>query len=83
MTPEEDAALGPHSDYVGELCAQGRVVLAGAVPEPAGGVVFFFADNRDEAEAILNKEPLVQAGMGFGVWPSTGGKATSVPHGRS
>ena len=63
MTPEEDAALGPHSDYVGELYDQGRVVLAGGVREPAGGVVFFRAANRQEAEAIMNKEPLVQSGI--------------------
>ena len=63
MTPVEDAALGPHSDYVGELYDQGRVVLAGAIPEPPGGVVFFLADNREQAEATMKKDPLVQSGI--------------------
>ena len=63
MTPEEQAVLGPHADYVGQLYDQNRVVVAGAIKEPAGGVVMFVAESRDEAEAIMSKDPLVPAGI--------------------
>jgi len=63
MTDAEDAALGPHSDYVGQLYDQGLVVLGGAVSEPPGGVVFFYADGRDEAEAIMKADPLYSSGI--------------------
>lgn len=61
VTPEEEAVLGPHGDYVGQLYDQGRVVLAGAIKEPPGGVVLVYADGHEEAEATMKADPLYQS----------------------
>ena len=61
MTPQEEAVLGPHGDYVGQLYDQGKVVLAGAIKEPPGGVVMFYADDREEAEFVMEDDPLTPA----------------------
>lgn len=63
MTPEEEALLGPHGDYVGGLYDEGKVVLGGGIKEPPGGVVMFYADGRDEAEAIMRADPLHPSGV--------------------
>ncbi len=63
MTPQEEEALGPHGDYVGQLYDEGRVVVAGAIAQPPGGVVMFYADSRDEAEEVMAADPLTAAGI--------------------
>lgn len=61
MTPDEDALLDVHSEYVRRLNGEGRIVLAGAVEQPVIGFVFFYADSADEAEAVMRADPLFHA----------------------
>ncbi len=61
MTPDEDAEVTRHSGYVKQLYDEGRIVLAGAVLEPATGLVFFNADGEDEARAIMEADPVYAA----------------------
>jgi hypothetical protein len=61
MTPEEIEVLGPHGEYVGTLFDAGRVVVAGGIMEPPGGIVCFEADGRDEARAVMEADPLFPA----------------------
>lgn len=63
MTPEEEKLLGPHGEYVGRLYDQGRVVVAGGIKEPAGGVVMFSANGREDAEAVMRADPLHPASI--------------------
>lgn len=63
MTPEEDALLGPHTDYVRRLYDENRIAVAGGIMDPPGGIVCFYADDRDQATAIMEGDPLFAAGI--------------------
>ncbi|HYN68922.1 MAG TPA: YciI family protein [Candidatus Eisenbacteria bacterium] len=61
MTPQEDEVLGPHGDYVGRLHDAGRIVVAGGIMEPPGGIVCFYAEDRHEAQTTMEADPLFAA----------------------
>ncbi|MCA1587896.1 MAG: YciI family protein [Chloroflexi bacterium] len=63
MTAEEVDVLGPHADYVERLHDENRVVVAGGIMEPAGGIVCFFATDRDDATSVMEADPLYAANI--------------------
>jgi uncharacterized protein YciI len=63
-TDAEAAAVEAHFQYLQSLTEQGTVVLAGRTTEPPHvGIVIFRAADRAEAEAIMNGDPAVRAGV--------------------
>ena len=58
------AHMPAHKDWLREQDRHGRVVATGArLPLGAGGVQIFAAADRDEMEAILASDPLVEHGV--------------------
>jgi uncharacterized protein YciI len=65
-TPEEEAVVDEHFEYLKELLAQGALILAGRTlnSDPAGfGIVIFKANSLPEAIRIMEKDPAVSKGI--------------------
>jgi uncharacterized protein YciI len=65
-TPEEDAAVARHSDYLKRLADQGTVLLAGRTlntGEACFGIAIFTASSEAEARRVVGNDPAVKAGV--------------------
>ena len=65
-TPEEDAIVGEHFNYLKALTEHGIVLMAGRklhTEETSHGLVVFMADSEAEARTIMNNDPAGQAGV--------------------
>lgn len=59
-TPEEEAVMSEHFEYLKQAAAAGTVVLAGPCLDETFGVVIFRAENDDAANAFMMKDPSVK-----------------------
>lgn len=57
-----DQYVPAHKAYVEDLIAKGHKARSGYWAEARGGMLIFEAASRDEAEAIVALDPLVQNG---------------------
>ena len=57
-----DQYVPAHKAYVADLIARGHRAKTGYWAEARGGMLLFEAASRDEAEAIVALDPLVQNG---------------------
>lgn len=63
-TPEENALMGAHFQYLKELLASGRLILAGPMLIEGGfGITIFEAENEDAAREIAESDPAAVAGL--------------------
>jgi uncharacterized protein YciI len=65
-TPEEDATVGRHFDYLKDLAERGVVLLAGRTQTrdaQAFGIVIFRAESEDAARSIMKHDPAVADGV--------------------
>jgi uncharacterized protein YndB with AHSA1/START domain/uncharacterized protein YciI len=63
MTPQEEKVMGDHFQYLKDLAARGKVILAGPVMEPIFGAIILSVASDSEATAIMKAEPSVVAGV--------------------
>ena len=59
LSPE---VVGLHAAHLAELDTRGALVLAGPVPERAGGLIVLDVASLDEAKAVAEEDPLVRGG---------------------
>jgi uncharacterized protein YciI len=59
LSPE---VLGSHAAHLAELDRDGRLVLAGLVPERPGGLIVLRVASLADAKAIAEEDPLVRGG---------------------
>ncbi|WP_008312406.1 YciI family protein [Leptolyngbya sp. PCC 6406] len=57
-----DTVVPAHRAYVRELIAKGHQARTGYWTEFGGGMLLFQAESRSQAEAIVQRDPLVQNG---------------------
>ena len=62
-TPEEDRIVEQHFEYLEDLLAKGRLVLAGRCLDGPPGIVVFEAENEQAARQIMLGDPSVAAGV--------------------
>jgi uncharacterized protein YciI len=65
-TPEEDAIVGAHFEYLEELAEKGTVLLVGRTQNNDGstfGLCIFEAGSEEEAREIMNRDPAVDRGV--------------------
>ena len=62
-TPEEDAAMKAHFQYLQQATQDGMVILAGPCLDDTFGLVAFRAENDDAARAFMFKDPSVEANV--------------------
>ena len=62
-TDEENKIVGQHFDYVKDLLAQGRLILAGRCQNEPLGIVVFEAEDDEEANRLMHADPAVDAGV--------------------
>jgi uncharacterized protein YciI len=65
-TPEEQAIVAEHFNYLKDLTAKGVVVLAGRTlntDESSFGIVIFRAESETAARRIMNSDPAVAKGV--------------------
>ena len=69
MTPEEAKYMQQHSEYWRALVNQDRAIVLGPVMDPAGayGVGVIRAADATAARAMVDDDPVIQAGLGFRV----------------
>lgn len=60
--PEFDQHVPAHKAYVKELIAQGYQARSGYWASLGGGMMVFCAASMDEAQAIVERDPLIQNG---------------------
>ena len=61
--PMRQQGLGPHAEYFRQLLDEGRVFAAGGFADGDGGMAIVLAAGRDEAEALLARDPAVASGI--------------------
>jgi uncharacterized protein len=57
LSPE---VVSLHAAHLAELDRDGKLVLAGPIPERAGGLIVLRAASLAEAKAIADEDPLIQ-----------------------
>ena len=65
-TPQEAEIVSRHFAYLEALAERGVVILAGRTlntDESSFGIVIFQAESEEAAQAIMNGDPAVQAGV--------------------
>lgn len=65
-TPEEDAIVGDHFQYLKALTEKGVVLLAGRTlhtDETSHGLVVLEADSEQQARNVMTNDPAVKAGV--------------------
>jgi uncharacterized protein YciI len=65
-TPDEAAVVNRHAAYLNDLCQRGYVVLAGRTTtedDRVFGVCILRAEDRGEAERIVEGDPAVSEGV--------------------
>ena len=65
-TPEEDAIVSEHFQYLHALTAQGIVLLAGRTlhtDETSHGLVVLEANSEEDARTLMENDPAVKAGI--------------------
>ncbi len=65
MTPEEQATMALHTDYVKDLIVQGKIFLQGGAPDGTIGVLIYRVDSAVEARRLFYSDPAVIAGIGY------------------
>ncbi|MHB8162865.1 MAG: YciI family protein [Methanoregula sp.] len=65
MTPEEQAVMGEHIEYIRNLSAQGNIAMSGAAIDGTVGVVIYRVDSAVEARRLFYNDPAVIAGIGY------------------
>ncbi|WP_430787527.1 YciI family protein [Virgibacillus flavescens] len=63
MTEEENQIMERHFQYLQELQAEKKLILAGPCLDGAFGIVIFLSESLDTARAIMEKDPSVLAGL--------------------
>ena len=59
-TPEEEAILDEHFDYLKKAAGTGTVLLAGPCTDDTFGLVVLRAENDDSANAFMFNDPSVK-----------------------
>lgn len=64
-TPEQNALVGVHFNYLKKLTEEGTVIMAGRSPDPETGfgIVVFEAPSREVAQEIMYNDPAVKNGL--------------------
>lgn len=62
-TPEEDAAMEAHFQYLRKATQEGTVILAGPCLDDTFGLVVFHAENEETAKAFMFNDPSVKANV--------------------
>jgi hypothetical protein len=57
----------PHREYLRQLIAQGKLVLAGPFTDNSGGLIVYEVPSEDEIEGIIKADPFYKAGV-FQTW---------------
>jgi uncharacterized protein YciI len=52
--------VGRHAAHLAQLDSEGKLVLAGPIPERLGGLIVLRTRSLDEARAIAEEDPLVR-----------------------
>ena len=62
-TPQEEARLGEHFEYLQNALAEGKLILAGPCVDGEFGIVVFRAATDDEALEFMQSDPAVRHGL--------------------
>jgi uncharacterized protein YciI len=62
-TPEEDAVMEEHFQYLQKASKEGTVLLAGLCTDETFGLVVFRAENEEAANAFMFNDPSVKANV--------------------
>ncbi|MEH7302986.1 YciI family protein [Neobacillus drentensis] len=63
MTDEENAIMGKHFDYLKDLLAQEKLILAGPCLDGAMGICILRSESWDAAQKIMENDPAVVEGV--------------------
>jgi len=62
-TPEEEARLGEHFEYLERALEDGKLILAGPCLDGEFGVVVFRASTQEAALEFMQSDPAVRHGL--------------------
>jgi len=62
-TPEEEAAIAEHFQYLKQAAGNGAVLLAGPCLDETFGLVVFRAENEEAAKTFMFNDPSVKANV--------------------
>ncbi len=63
MSAEEFSVIREHIDYLKDLQVRDKLILSGPVLEPFYSIIILKTESREEAEALINSDPTVAAGL--------------------
>jgi uncharacterized protein YciI len=64
MTTQERAVMGEHAAYTRRLFEEGKILLGGAAPDGAIGVIVWRLGSAEEARRIFEDDPAVKGNIG-------------------
>jgi uncharacterized protein YciI len=61
----------PHREYLRELIANGKLVIAGPITDNSGGLIVYNVDEESEIEGIIKNDPFYKCGVfqTWEIWP--------------
>jgi uncharacterized protein len=62
-TPEEEAAMGAHFEYLKQAAAEGIVLLAGPCLDETFGLVIFRVESEQAAQTFMYNDPPVRCNV--------------------
>jgi uncharacterized protein len=69
--PLTSEAVAQHAAHLAELDQSGKLVIAGPIPQRAGGLIVLRVASLSEAKAIADEDPLIRGGFqtyDLGTW---------------
>ena len=63
MTPEEEAVMGEHFNYLKDMLDKNQLIMAGPCLDGAFGIVVFESESLDSATEFMHNDPAVKSGV--------------------
>ena len=63
MTNEESKVMADHFEYLKQLLAEEKLILAGPCLDGAFGICVFKSESWENAETVMNNDPAVSNGV--------------------
>lgn len=63
MTPEEEAVMGEHFNYLKDMLERKQLIMAGPCLDGAFGIVVFESESLESANEFMQNDPAVKNGV--------------------
>jgi uncharacterized protein YciI len=66
--PEHEPIMSEHFQYLKQWMEDGKLLLAGPCEDEAFGIVIFYGESDDDAQAFMDNDPAIRDGIMTAEW---------------